>query len=184
METAYPCSSVGQVTTFLLTKKNKFGIFAAGTGKSFLIKAIQLATTNLYGQRACLLAAPTGLAALAIGGLTLHTALSLEVQKGSESAMRELTPNKLQQLRVLYEHCRVLIVDEISMVSNLTLVKMHRRLAMIRGDTSEFMALRIFSQSVTFQNDSAVYWCSPWETSSSSLPFVLLPSSSTSPDLS
>ena len=80
-----------------------------------------------------MLTAPTGLAALNINGLTIHSALAIDVQRGSEGSLRELNGQRLQKLRVLYKNLRVLIIDEISMVSNVQLAKIHRRLVEIKG---------------------------------------------------
>ena len=63
----------------------------AGTGKSFLIQAI----AQLL-QDKCLLTATTGIAAFHIGGITLHSALHLPIQKHNCNDLRGQTLAKLQ----------------------------------------------------------------------------------------
>ena len=120
---------------------------SAGTGKSRLIEVLANELTIKYGQCACVLAASTGLAALGIGGITLHAALSIPVKQTGVGVLTEIPAQKLQELRQvreaiseiqtntfqLYKSCKCLIIDEISMVSNETLVKVHHRLTTILG---------------------------------------------------
>ena len=63
----------------------------AGTGKSFLIQAI----AQLLGVK-CLLTATTGIAAFHIGGITLHSALHLPIQKHNCNDLRRTALSKLQ----------------------------------------------------------------------------------------
>jgi ATP-dependent DNA helicase PIF1 len=95
--------------------KNCFITGAAGTGKSFLIKEIVRA---LRGRHA--LTAPTGMAAVNIGGITLHRwagvglfkdPVETYIKKHRASARRFDTPG----WRIM--NTRTLIIDEISMVS-------------------------------------------------------------------
>ena len=55
----------------------------AGTGKSFLLQAI-----SQLLQNKCLLTATTGIAAFNIGGITLHSALHLPIQKHNCNDLR------------------------------------------------------------------------------------------------
>ena len=69
----------------------------AGTGKSFLIQAF-----SQLLQNKCLLTATTGIAAFHIGGITLHSALHLPVQKHNCNDLRGQTLALLQEkLRIL-----------------------------------------------------------------------------------
>ena len=58
----------------------------AGTGKSHVIKAIkehlEHSVSGGPNKHACMLMAPTGVAAFNIGGLTIHRALQLQVEHG------------------------------------------------------------------------------------------------------
>ena len=92
-----------------------------GTGKSFLIKTIvQWTKSTLNKQTAA--AAPTGIAAYNIDGLTLHRLLQLPLEKGlKKSVYTELSSSALEKFRETFKEINVIIIDEISMVSNVML---------------------------------------------------------------
>ena len=92
----------------------------AGTGKSFLIKAI-----SQLLQYKCLLTATTGIAAFHIGGITLHSALHLPVHKHNCNDLRGQSLSTLQHK--LKEIC-YLIVDEVSMLGQNMMVWVDKRL--------------------------------------------------------
>lgn len=131
-----------------MSSKNAFKIFVsgtAGTGKSFLIKTIadQLTIdytdeTNRATKPAVLLAAPTGIAAIQINGCTIHNLFNIEVQQGRDSAFKELKSAHLNVKQYLFQNVKLIIIDEISMVSNITLAKMHRRLTEIKENNEIF----------------------------------------------
>lgn len=87
---------------------------------------------------AVLLAAPTGIAAIQINGSTLHSLFSLEVQQGRDSVLKPLDSFKLNVKKFLFENVKLIIIDEISMVSNITLAKIHRRLTEIKDNNQIF----------------------------------------------
>ena len=64
----------------------------AGTGISFLIQAIAQLLQNM-----CLLTATTGIAAFHIGGITLHSALNLPVQRHNYNDLSGQILASLQQ---------------------------------------------------------------------------------------
>ncbi|XP_060571765.1 uncharacterized protein LOC132729947 [Ruditapes philippinarum] len=114
----------------------------AGTGKSYLIRAIyNTAVRELQGEGDCssdctvLLTAPTGTAAFNIDGMTIHSALKLPIKQHSKAG-GEYTPlsqEKLHDLRCKLSYLTILIIDEISMVSAQDLYHIHRRLCDIKG---------------------------------------------------
>ena len=65
----------------------------AGTGKSHVISVIHehVERTHTKSGNACMLAAPTGVAAFNIGGLTIHRALNLPVEHDRTTANKKLT---------------------------------------------------------------------------------------------
>lgn len=100
----------------------------AGVGKSALIDAladqITLAHTDPTTRStkpSVAIAAPTGLAAVSIRGNTLHSLFGIHVQKGKDVLFKELRVEKLNQLREFFSNCKLLIIDEISMCSNILL---------------------------------------------------------------
>ena len=73
----------------------------AGTGKSHLISVIKehIERSHTGSQNACMLVAPTGVAAFNIGGLTIHYAFWLPVEHGNFTRYNKLSAEKLHQLR-------------------------------------------------------------------------------------
>ena len=110
-------------------------------------------------QNACMLVAPTGVAAFNIGGLTIHYAFRLPVEHGNLTRYTKLSAERLHQLRLLCKDVHTIIIDEISMVSYETLGFIHQRLTEIKGtDDTEvyFGGLNIIAVPVrdrfVFQN--------------------------------
>ena len=71
-----------------------------------------------------LLTAPTGVAAINIDGITLHSALLLGCSK--YSGFQPLSNDRLNTLRTKLSHPMLLIVDEFSMVGANMLLEIHR----------------------------------------------------------
>ena len=92
----------------------------AGTGKSFLIQAI----AQLL-QDKCMLTATTGIAAFHIGGITLHSALHLPIQKRNCTDLRGQALAKLQHK---INNIKYLIVDEVSMLGQNMMAWVDKRL--------------------------------------------------------
>ena len=101
-----------------------------GTGKSFLIKTIRewvLTTTD----KGVAVVAPTGIAAVNINGMTIHRPLMLPVEHGKTPKYRPLSDDALKIARDAMRNVTLVIIDEISMVSNVTLLYIHLRLTEI-----------------------------------------------------
>ena len=113
-----------------------------GTGKSYLIKAIQgfmFVQSNIFQEKAGLmLTAPTGLAASNINGQTIHSALKLPVEHGATAKYSALRKKHLDQMRSVMEDLKAIIIDEISMVSSTTLMYINLRLQEVFGESSFF----------------------------------------------
>ncbi|CAH0380811.1 unnamed protein product, partial [Bemisia tabaci] len=101
-----------------------------GTGKSFLIKTIAKYVRETKGKDVAI-CAPTGMAASAISGQTLHRLLQLPVQHGNDLKYSRLSDTVLNILRLALKQTVILIIDEISMVSSLMLMFIHLRLSEI-----------------------------------------------------
>lgn len=108
----------------------KFISGVGGTGKSFLINVIRKYVLEKL-EKQVLVAGPTGIAARNVNGLTIHRLLNLPVQHGGVTYYTPLTDEKLQSLRQDFKNGLLLIIDEISMVSNVTLAFIHLRLSEI-----------------------------------------------------
>lgn len=105
---------------------------SGGTGKSFLIETFRLWLSDHYKNTISLaVAAPTGLAAFSVGGMTLHRLFDFRVQHKSMAAYNSLSEPARKEMQVMLKNLKLLIIDEISMVSNLLLAYVHKRLCEI-----------------------------------------------------
>ena len=109
----------------------------AGSGKTFTIKLIM----EIYNRfldtdgfcNAYINCASTGKAAVAIDGITVHTALKIPLCR-----FLPLSNEMLQLYRSLFKFIKVLIIDEVSMVSAEMLGKISSRLKQICGNKDSF----------------------------------------------
>lgn len=107
---------------------------AAGCGKSFEIIILK----ELYNRRsptdgffnAYITSASTGKAAVAIDGMTIHSTLKITRLR----TQLPLSAEALAHYRVLFKYVKVLIIDEISMISAEFLEKIDSRLKQITGN--------------------------------------------------
>ena len=107
-----------------------------GCGKSHLLKTIYLALTRILLHKGgepdkprVLKLAPTGVAAINIDGTTIHSGLGIF----SNGECSPLSDKLRTSLRNKLSEVSVIIVDEISMVSNVLLLNIHLRLSEIFG---------------------------------------------------
>ncbi|XP_065891642.1 ATP-dependent DNA helicase PIF5-like [Dysidea avara] len=101
-----------------------------GTGKSFLIKTLKAWIHSSLEKHAAI-TAPTGISAFNVNGLTIHRLLQLPVEHGKTPKYRSLSDEAIKIVREKLQHLVLLIVDEISMVSHVTLLYIHLRLTEI-----------------------------------------------------
>ena len=77
----------------------------------------------------CAVTAPTGLAAVSIGGVTIHRLLQLPIEhEGKTTGYWRLGRDALKVMHSSLSQLRLFIIDEVSMVSNLNLAYVHLRL--------------------------------------------------------
>ena len=95
-----------------------------GTGKSYLIKTIKAWVSSATDKHVAI-TAPTGIAAFSINGLTIHRLLQLPVEHGKTPQYRPLSDESLKVVRQRLENLILLVIDEISMVSHITLLYIH-----------------------------------------------------------
>ena len=115
----------------------------AGTGKSFLLKAM-INAAKKRGKRSgaeldkpfSITVAPTGVAAYLVNGTTIESALGIQPSKDKAYIKNE--PSRNSSKRFLYEDLRVIFIDEVSMLGTDMLAKMNFRMQDIMGNT-EFM---------------------------------------------
>lgn len=117
-----------------------------GVGKSVLIRALRET-----GQKHYTLAAPTGLAALNIGGKTLHSQFGIGVSNGVFAPdFNNFTTND-HVLRNVYHKVNTLIIDEISMVRADLLDYLDRELQAIKQSDLPFGGVQVIAVGDFFQ---------------------------------
>jgi len=101
-----------------------------GTGKSFLIKTIKTWVQLATGKDVAI-AAPMGIAAFNCNGLTIHRLLMLPVEHGKTPQYCAMSDDLLKIVREKLHNVVLFVIDEISMVSNVTFLYIHLRLSEI-----------------------------------------------------
>ena len=130
-----------------VSKPEPFHIFltgSAGCGKSHLLttikfylqKSLTYGSTDANKERIVVLA-PTGVAAVNVDGSTIHSTLGIIPDRSSGKCVCKLSDKKRSSLRQRFSELMVIIIDEISMVSNKLLLYIHQRLCDIFGDTDD-----------------------------------------------
>ena len=119
-----------------------------GTGKSFLIKTICALVSNIWDDlkdtTLCAVTAPTGLAAFNVGGITIHRLLQLPIEhEGKPAGYWRLGRDAQKVMRTSLSQLRLLIIDEVSMVSNLNLAYIHLRLDELFGRDQWFGGVNV-----------------------------------------
>ena len=102
-----------------------------GTGKSFLIEAIKALVKSLWSstKQTCAVAAPTGLAAYNVGGVTAHSLFQLPIEhQGKSATYWSLSKASHKVMKTELQDLKMVIIDEVSMVSSLNLAYIHMRL--------------------------------------------------------
>ena len=107
----------------------------AGTGKSHLISVIRehVERAHTRSKHACLVLAPTGVAAFNIQEATLNRAFRLPVGHNEATEYKKLCCECLQELRREFKDVHFSISDEVSMVSYQLFSFVHRRLMEIKS---------------------------------------------------
>ena len=127
----------------------------AGTGKSHVIKAIkehmERSMSGSQEMHACMVMAPTGVAAFNIGGLTIHRTLRLQVEHGRTDHQLQLNTLALHDLRNLWQGVHTIIIDEIIMVSYQILKSVHSQLCEIYGNDEIFGGLNVIAVGDLYQ---------------------------------
>ena len=112
-----------------------------GTGKSFLIEAIKALVGSIWplDSLMCAVAAPTGLAAFNVGGITIHRLFQLPIEHEGKAAGYWSLPRCSQKvMKTTLCNVKMIIVDKVSMVSSLNLAYMHLRLEEMFGGNDWF----------------------------------------------
>lgn len=86
-----PSKQQMEVLKAITQQKSVFITGSAGTGKSFIIEDALRVLRQMYGEDAVFVTASTGLAACALGGITLHSFAGVGIGSDTETKEQLLT---------------------------------------------------------------------------------------------
>ena len=114
----------------------------AGTGKSHVTRCIRYHTEKIFqtlcdsqDDRTVLVVAHTGTAAFNVEGETICSALKISINAPRD--YKPLAEDSLNTMRTKFEHLQLLIIDEISMVTQKQLRYIHGRLQQIKRASNQ-----------------------------------------------
>ena len=118
-----------------------------GTGKSFLIETIRRQVTEIWkDETKCAVGAPIGLASYNIGGVTVHRMFMLPIEhEGRTAGYWRLSKNTQKVMRTNLRSLKLVIIDEVSVLSNINLAYIHLRLEELFGGTDWFGSMNVIS---------------------------------------
>ena len=128
----------------------------AGVGKSVVIRALYQSLYRMWNlkdgenpdDKRILLCAYMGFAAFNISGQTICSAFHRKMyQKGTN----HLSADELNTFRIKYRHLKLVIIDEISMVGNMTLNFINIRLQQLMGTKEVFGGLSVIAVGDLYQ---------------------------------
>ena len=120
-----------------------------GTGKSFLIETIRKQVGEIWkgdtsGDTRCAVGAPTGMASYNVGGVTVHRLFSLPIEHGGKTAgYWPLSKPAQKIMRTNLRSLKLVIIDEVSRLSNLNLAYIHLRLEELFGGSDWFGSMNV-----------------------------------------
>lgn len=109
-----------QIIDGSLSGENIFYTGGAGTGKSCLLMQIVDELTRKHGTSRVFVTATTGLAACAVGGMTVHQFAGIPaIRDDSDDSLSDIASQALKNTNTVrrWRQASVLIIDEISMLS-------------------------------------------------------------------
>ena len=117
---------------------------SAGCGKSHLLSTIKYFLLKSLSYQSggsdkekLLMLAPTGVAAVNIDGSTIHSALGISPERNYGKNVAKMSDKRRSLLRNKLSELCIIIIDEISMVSNVLLLHIHQRLMEIFGCSTD-----------------------------------------------
>ena len=132
-----------QALAMMLSGKNVFLTGKAGTGKSTILQKIKDVCT-----RDCVFLAPTGIAAINIGGSTLHSFFQLKPGLLTPDSMEELRSRKRINL---IRQVETIVIDEVSMVRSDLFAAIDARLREVTQNSRPFGGKQIILVGDFFQ---------------------------------
>jgi len=115
---------------------------SAGTGKSYLVNIAIKYIHKKYPNKTIQVTGSTGIAAINIGGMTLHSYAGIGVAEGSEQiVLKKVIFNNAAMKRI--KSTDILIIDEISMVSSELFNKLDYVFRVIRKNEKAFGGVQL-----------------------------------------
>jgi len=132
----------------LKSGKNVFITGSAGTGKTYLLNEY---TQYLKSRRVYpTIVAPTGIAASHLGGQTIHSFFALGIRESIDEGYVEFLMDK-KYLKTRFSKLKLLIIDEISMVSPELFTSMDLILRGFKGTDAPFGGVQVIISGDFFQ---------------------------------
>mmetsp|Transcript_22477 Transcript_22477/g.46718 ORF Transcript_22477/g.46718 Transcript_22477/m.46718 type:complete len:710 (+) Transcript_22477:226-2355(+) len=129
---------------------NVFFTGPAGTGKSKVLNSIIRMNKMTKKPKNIVVSATTGIAACAVGGVTVHSFAGVGVGSGHVSKLeKKVMSNEYAKAR--WKKCEVLIIDEISMMEGAFLNKLDVIAKHVRGNTKAFGGIQLVMCGDFFQ---------------------------------
>lgn len=138
------------VDAVLKEKKSVFFTGAAGTGKSFLMNYIIKQLRTIYSPYQIGVTASTGIAAINIGGYTLHAFLGLGLANENIKILKEKV-NRFKKVKNRWNNTKVLIIDEISMIDLEFFEKVETIARYIRNNNMPFGGIQVIATGDFYQ---------------------------------
>ncbi|MBN8828841.1 MAG: AAA family ATPase [Sphingobacteriia bacterium] len=137
-----------QVLEAIRNGRNVFITGHAGTGKSYLLKCIR----DLYYGKGLHITASTGIAAVQIGGHTLHSWAGLgNGQANVEYLIDYILSGKGTYVRRKIKNCKMLAIDEISMLPGDIFNKLNTVLKAVKNSPKPFGGIQLILSGDFFQ---------------------------------
>jgi ATP-dependent DNA helicase PIF1 len=126
------------VVLAIMGGKNVFFSGCAGTGKSHLLKLL----AQFLPKHSTFFTASTGLAAVNIGGSTLHSFAGVGLGEGSAEGLGFKAKGN-RRAKERWTSCRVLVIDEVSMISGQFFDKLETVARFVRDDDRPFGGVQL-----------------------------------------
>eukprot|EP00981_Chlorochromonas_danica_P000606 scaffold139_cov260-Ochromonas_danica.AAC.3 len=134
----------------ILSGRNVFVSGSAGTGKTFLLRYAIQELVKVHGEDAVAVTAPTGIAAVNVGGQTVHSFAGIGLGEGSTNfLMRKVLKNK--SIIERWQRCKVLIIDEISMLDRRLFELLDEIARTVRDNDLPFGGIQLIAVGDFFQ---------------------------------
>lgn len=139
-----------KVIQTVLQGSNVFYTGSAGTGKSVVLHELVARLRHRHSNDSIGVTASTGLAAMSIGGMTLHKYLGIGLGHGSAQDLF----NRIKRDGILlgrWRRTRVLVIDEISMIDGRLFTKLEQVARLVLGNNKPFGGIQIVCSGDFFQ---------------------------------